>query len=123
MLGIDAGKDVSEQDIARVASEEKKERLTLRKGDSILLIQSGATIPDKEMNERMEKYFSVSVFTGVPESGKKENASYARALRYAAAKAGIERIVVYSGRFRVWTKEPCDWSWFWVGPDCWRGRS
>ena len=70
-MGIDAGKDVSEQDIARAASE-KKERLTLRKGDSILLIQSGATIPDKEMNELMEKHFSVSVFTGVPESGKKE---------------------------------------------------
>lgn len=113
VLGIDAGKDVSEQDIARAASE-KKERLTLRKGNPILLIQSGAMIPDKEMNELMEKYFSVSVFTGVPEPGKKENASYARALRYAAAKAGIETIVVYWGVLESGTRNLATRSVSWV---------
>jgi hypothetical protein len=113
VLGIDAGKDVSEQDIVRAASE-KKERLMLRKGDSILLIQSGAMIPDKEMNEPMEKYFSVSVFTGVPEPGKKENTSYARALRFAAAKAGIEKIFVYWGVLESGTRNLATRTVSWV---------
>ena len=63
----------------------------------ILIIQSGAMIPDQQMTESMEKYFSVSPFTGVPEPDKKANASYAKALRYAAAKAGIGKILVYWG--------------------------
>jgi hypothetical protein len=113
ILGIDAGKDVSEQDIARAISE-KKERLALRKGDSVLLIQSGAVMPDKEMNEHMEKYFSVSVFTGVPEPGKKENASYARTLRFAAAKAGIEKILVYWGVLESGTRNLATRSVSWV---------
>lgn len=96
VLGIDPGKDISEQDITAAAGA-GKERITLRKGDSLLLIQSGATIPDEDMTKCMEKYFSVTVFTGVPEADKKANTSYAKALRYAAAKAGIEKIFVYWG--------------------------
>jgi len=96
VLGIDAGREISEQDII-AASSEKKERLTLRKGDPLLLIQSGAIIPDQEMSDGMSKCFSVSVFTGVPEVDKKTNLSYSKSLRYAAAKAGIEKILVYWG--------------------------
>lgn len=96
LLGIDPAKEVSEQDIASAISGAKG-RLSLRKGDSLLLIQSGAAMPDQDMTESMEKYFSVGIFTGVPEGDRKANASYAKALRLAAAKAGIEKIVAYWG--------------------------
>ena len=38
-----------------------------------MLIQSGAMIPDQEMVDHLEKSFSVSVFTGVPEKEKTDN--------------------------------------------------
>lgn len=103
VLGIDAGKDIEEQDIAAAVAT-KKDRLTLRKGDSILLIQSGTMMPDQDMTESAEKYFSVSVFTGMPEKDKKANVSYAKALRLAAAKAGIDKILVYWGVLESGTK-------------------
>jgi len=96
VLGIDPGKEITEEEIAAAAGQ-KKERITLKKGDAILLIQSGALMPDNEMTEGMEKYFSVASFTGIPEQNKKDNASYAKTLRYAAAKAGIQTILVYWG--------------------------
>ncbi|MHC1727791.1 MAG: hypothetical protein AB9866_17605 [Syntrophobacteraceae bacterium] len=58
-----------------------------------MLIQSGAMIPDEAMVKALEKYYNVSVFSGVPFTG----GNYAMALRLAAAKGGYERIVVYWG--------------------------
>jgi hypothetical protein len=113
ILGIDAGQQITEQDIA-AASSNKKERLTLRKGDSILLIQSGAMIPDQDMTESAEKYFSVSVFTGVPEENKSTGVGYAKALRLAAAKAGIEKILVYWGMLESGTKNLATRTVSWV---------
>ncbi|MCP4702934.1 MAG: aminopeptidase [Gammaproteobacteria bacterium] len=107
ILGIDAGKEYTEKQIANELNKEK-ERLSLRKGDSILLIQSGAIIPDQDMIENMEHYFSVSVFTGIPENNpedkKKSNISYSRVLRYSAAKAGIQKIFVYWGVLEAGSK-------------------
>jgi hypothetical protein len=113
VLGIDTGKEFTEQDIITAAGQ-KKERLTMRKGDLILLIQSGAPMPDQEMTEGMEKYFSVSGFTGVPEPDKKTNVSYAKALRYAAAKAGIEKILVYWGILESGTRNLATRTVSWV---------
>lgn len=96
VLGVSAGAQVSDEEI-RDALAEAPERMTLKKGDPILLIQSGAMIPDEEMLEELKKTFSVSVFTGVPEKEKSENASYSNSLRLAAAKGGIGTIVVYWG--------------------------
>lgn len=113
VIGIDAGKEITEQDIAAAASA-KKERLTLRKGDSLLLIQSGAMIPDQDMTESAGKYFSVNVFTGVPEKDKSSNVSYAKALRLAAAKAGIDKILVYWGVLESGTKNLATKTVSWV---------
>ena len=113
VLGIDARKEIGEEQIAAAASS-KKERVALRKGDSILLIQSGAMIPDQDMVESAEKYFSVSVFTGVPEADKQANASYAKALRLAAARAGIEKIIVYWGLLESGTKNLATKTVSWV---------
>ena len=96
VLGIEAGREYSEAEI-RAAAEAGKEDLTLRRGDSILLIQSGALIPDDEMIGLLSQYFRVTPFTGVPEKNDTENASYSSGLRLAAAKAGISKILVYWG--------------------------
>ncbi len=96
VIGVDAGSTPSEEEIEAALSNSPS-RISLRKGDSIMLIQSGAMIPDVGMIENLEKAFSVSVFTGVPERSKESNASYSRSLRLAAAKAGIGTIIVYWG--------------------------
>jgi len=96
VLGVRTGAAVSDEEIER-AFTEAPSRKQLRKGDSILLIQSGATIPDEEMLGHLEKVFSVSVFSGVPEQERADGDSYASSLRLAAAKGGIETIVVYWG--------------------------
>ena len=122
VLGIEPGQEITEQDITAAASG-KTERLVLRKGDPLLLIQSGAMIPEQEMTENMGKYFPVSVFTGVPMQGEKGDASYAKALRLAAAKAGIDKILVYWGVLEIETKDLAtkDVSWVpivgWAIPD------
>lgn len=113
VIGIDAGKEISEQDIATAANT-SKERLSLRKGDFILLIQSGAMIPDQDMTKSAEKYFAVNVFTGVPEKNKETNVSYAKALRLAAAMAGIDKILVYWGVLESGTKNLATKSLSWV---------
>ena len=96
VLGIDPEREYTEEQINEELIKDA-ERISMRKGDSILVIQSGAMIPDQDMIENMEHYFSVSVFTGIPESDKKSNASYSSSLRYSAAKAGITKIFVYWG--------------------------
>lgn len=96
VLGIDPAAEISEDDIKN-ALQNSPSRKLIRKGSSIMLIQSGAIIPDQEMVDYLEKFFSVSVFTGIPEKEKTDNASYSKSLRLAAAKAGIETIIVYWG--------------------------
>jgi hypothetical protein len=113
VLGIDPGKEIMEQDITTAASG-KTERLSLRKGEPLLLIQSGSMIPEQEMTENMGKYFPVSVFTGVPMQGKNADASYAKALRFAAAKAGIDKILVYWGMLETETNDLATKNVSWV---------
>jgi hypothetical protein len=95
VLGIDSRSPISEEDIAKAVA--LKTRMAVQKGSSIMLIQSGAMIPDEDMVKGMEKYYNVSVFTGVPAEGEGPVGSYARALRLAAAKGGADKLVVYWG--------------------------
>jgi hypothetical protein len=113
VIGIDSGKVITEQDITDAASG-KKELLSLRKGEPLLLLQSGAMIPDQEMTESLGKYFTVSVFSGVPEQGRNADAGYAKVLRLAAAKAGIDKILVYWGVMESETKDLSTKSVSWI---------
>ena len=113
VLGIDAGKEVSDEEIVSAMAGERK-KLTLRKGDPLLVIQSGAMMPDQDMSENLEKYFSVNVFTGIPERDKQANASYAKALRLAAARAGVEKIIVYWGLLESGTENLATRTVSWV---------
>jgi hypothetical protein len=93
VLGIDPKSFVSDAEIQSALAA--RQRISVPKGSSIMLIQSGAMIPDESMSKGLEKYYNVSIFTGVPEQGATD--TYSRALRLAAARGGNERLVVYWG--------------------------
>jgi hypothetical protein len=108
VLGIDSAQVITEAQILSAFNE--KQPLSVKKGTSILLVQSGAIFPDTPMLKAFEKYYTVAGLTGVPERanapGAKGSASrepdttpnsYAMTLRLAAAKGGYEKIVAYWG--------------------------
>lgn len=105
VLGIDFAQAPSDDEIARSAAA--YHRLGTRKGARILVIQSGALIPDTAMVEALGHDFTVIPFSGVPMAGHAAAAqhsappgdaqTYARALRLAAAKGGAELILCYWG--------------------------
>jgi hypothetical protein len=101
VLGIDRGAKPSDDDIARALAT--REQLFLKRGSTIMLIQSGALMPDDPMTKALEKYYSVVSFTGIPNdkaaagTASESAESYSRSLRFAAARSGCEKILVYWG--------------------------
>jgi hypothetical protein len=113
VLGIDVGRATSDEEIAQQL--DKRQKVQLRKGGVMMVIQSGALIPDNEMVKALDRDFNVVPFAGVPlvrpdQAGNHTVASntspkvtderitnYARALRLAAAKSGADVIVCYWG--------------------------
>ena len=119
LLGIESSSAISDDQIGKAL--DNAGRVSLRKGSSVLLIQSGAMQPDKPMQDAMEKHFVAVPFSGQP--GATNVAGYARALRLAAAQAGCETIVCYWGTLESASKgnEAKTISWVpvagWVLPD------
>lgn len=101
VLGIDRSGGFSEADIQKAAIQRRP--IMLRRGASILLIQSGALIADPDMVLAMERYFTVSSFSGVPikaDTGFERttpSVPYSQLFRMAAAKGGYDTVVVYWG--------------------------
>lgn len=108
VLGIDRAQIITEAQILSAFND--KQPLSVKKGTSIMLVQSGAMFPDTPMLKAFEKYYTVAGFTGVPERPNASSAagstnrehdttpnSYAMTLRLAAAKGGYEKIVAYWG--------------------------
>jgi hypothetical protein len=93
VLGVERGGQITEEQI--VKSLDSAARIKLRKGSSILLIQSGALQPDPPMRRALETHFNVLPFSGQPPRTNSE--SYAKSLRLAAAQAGCETILCYWG--------------------------
>lgn len=77
------------------AALESEKEMSIENGSGILLIQSGALMPDEAMVESLRKNYKVAFLSGIPETidGK----SYSSCIRLAAAKAGCETIVAYWG--------------------------
>ena len=113
VLGVKATNDVSEQDIQNALRASKKE-LRISEGDSLLVIQSGALIPDNVMVHHLERHFDVSVFSGVPAQDKSDQLSYSKSLRLSAAKAGIPNIMVYWGVLESGTRNLATKNVSWV---------
>jgi hypothetical protein len=101
VLGIDRGKIVTEQEIQQAI--DARAALSVKRGTSVMLIQSGALIPDDPMVKALEKYYAVGVFSGVPPAVQTAASvdspaeTYARSLRLSAARGGYEKVVVYWG--------------------------
>ncbi len=93
VLGVERGGQITDEQIAK--SLDSAARIKLRKGSSILLIQSGALQPDPPMLRALEAHFNVLPFSGQPPRTNSE--SYAKSLRLAAAQAGCETILCYWG--------------------------
>jgi hypothetical protein len=113
VLGIDVARPASDEEIAQQL--EKRQKVAVRKGGVMMVMQSGAVIPDDDMVKALGQHFSVVPFAGVPlvrpeQAGTYTVASntspkvtderitnYARALRLAAAKSGADVIFCYWG--------------------------
>jgi hypothetical protein len=100
VLGIERAGGISEQEIA--AALDNAKHVQIRKGSSILLIQSGADFPDEPMVDELGKYYTITPFSGQPDRIQKldsnsTEASYAKSLRLAAARGGNETILCYWG--------------------------
>lgn len=115
VLGIDRSKDISEAEIAAALKSPRTEaRLT--RASKILLIQSGANMPDEAMYSAMRAHFNVAPFSGKPATPPAmkatptdqntivathidpQQASYAKSLRLTAARGGYDKIVCYWGQ-------------------------
>jgi hypothetical protein len=94
VLGINPKQGATEDEIKLALAN--RQPLNVRKGSNVMLVQSGAPMPDEPMRKSLERSFNVSGFTGVPVTGDTPTA-YATSLRLAAARAGCESIVVYWG--------------------------
>lgn len=121
VLAIDPERRITEGDIAQALTNRSVPKL--RHGSTVLLVQSGAAIPDAAMVSALEHHFRVVPFSGVPNAHDGSRGAYSRLLRLIAARAGCETIVCYwgileSGRSDIATKTI---SWVplagWMVPD------
>lgn len=91
--------EITELDVlgapAAAAPVEGYTPITVKRGDRLLVIQSGALLPDEPMLKELERYFSIAAFSGIP--SKEQESTYAERLRTAALNGGCTRILVYWG--------------------------
>lgn len=92
VLGLAARGDASEANIARTLANAAPPRL--KRGDAVLLIQSGAPMPDNSMLDAIAPYFPVAPFSGIPPG---EKTAAAESSRLRAAQGGYRYIVCYWG--------------------------
>ena len=110
VLDINPTMEVTEEDIQDAIKAASSGVFELRTGDRIILVQSGATVPDSVMQEAMMAHYQVSVYSGIapvkprPKLARKgeiplekPEPNYIKTLRLAAAKAKQDKIIVYWG--------------------------
>jgi hypothetical protein len=80
-------------------------KVDLKRGEPVLALQSGEPVPDSRMVSEMNKYFRAIPYSGIRSdwiSGdSSNNPDYAKALRFAAAQAGAEKILCFWGTLEV----------------------
>ena len=92
VLGAAPKQEATEANISRALAAASAPRI--RRGDKLVLIQSGAPVPDNPMIEEASRYFSVAPFSGIPPTDK---SGMAESLRLRAAQGGYRFIVCYWG--------------------------
>lgn len=110
VLGINPAASVSQEEIQRTL--ENRQPFSLPKGSSVMLIQSGAIMPDDSMIQALEAHYRVVAFSGIPAG--QSDASHAAALRLAAAKGNCPKILVYWGILETAQKDMSTKAVSWV---------
>ena len=110
VLGIAEHTPATQEEINR--SLEDRQKLTLPKGSSIMLVQSGAIMPDDQMVRALESHHRIVAFSGIPTAPN--NGNVALALRLAAARGGCEKIMVYWGILETGQKDMSTKTVSWV---------
>ena len=96
LLGAAPDSPLSENDVGNLAVL-KDRALEVPKGSKVILIQSGAVMPDEDMIDAMAQNYTVVPVSGVPFSADRPSGSLGRGLRAMAAKGGASTIVCYWG--------------------------
>ena len=110
VLGIASQPPATQEEINR--SLEERQKLALPKGSSIMLIQSGAMMPDDQMIRALESHHRIIAFSGIPTGPSSGN--LAPALRLAAARGGCDKIMVYWGILETAQKDMSTKTVSWV---------
>lgn len=100
VLGISLNEPISEETIQ--SSMNQGTAVKLKRGDTIILVQSGKQFPDDAMLQATEPYFKAIPLSGIPRRDQRRNnpdsdSSLNKAFRLAAARAGAESLIVYWG--------------------------
>ena len=93
---------ITEADIQAALQSDPK--VSLRRGDRVVVVQSGAQFPDEPLLEALESLYSVVPLSGVPAEDRRYRdrprpvkQPLDKSLRLAAAKAGAKTLIVYWG--------------------------
>ncbi len=92
ILGAANRQEATEASIAKAL-----ETLTppqIKHGEKVILIQSGAQMPDNAMLDAAGRYFSIAPFSGIPPENK---TGMSESLRFRAAQGGYRYILCYWG--------------------------
>ncbi|HTJ00811.1 MAG TPA: hypothetical protein VL527_18155 [Dongiaceae bacterium] len=92
ILGAAPKAEATEENIHKAF--ESAQMAALKRGDKLMLIQSGAMVPDDAMLEEANHYFAIAPFSGVPPTDKN---GLAGSLRLRAAQGGYRFILCYWG--------------------------
>ena len=102
VLGVKADEPITEADIHAALQSDPK--VSLRRGDRVVVVQSGAQFPDEPLLEALESLYSVVPLSGVPAEDRRYRdrprpvkQPLDKSLRLAAAKAGAKTLIVYWG--------------------------
>jgi hypothetical protein len=100
VLGIKESARLTNDDINRILDESSS--IQIKEGSTILLVQSGAPHPDKEMVDELLKRFVVVPHSGVPnEIRSNPNDDISKSLRLAAAHSKAETLLVFWGHLEM----------------------
>lgn len=104
VLGLAKPKSPTDADIARAL--DRSSNVELKAGDTVLVLQSGESVPDPRMVNELNKHYRAVPFSGVRSDWARKSSDdpedhYARSLRYAAAQAGAQKILCFWGSLEV----------------------
>lgn len=102
VLGMNAGEPTDET-IRKTL--DKSSKVDLKPGESILVLQSGEPIPDARMVSELNERYRAIPFSGIRSDWQAADTDapdrYAKALRFAAAQAGAEKILCFWGSLEI----------------------